>query len=109
MSTETRGRNRKKKAGHVSLAEVRSLVEGQGYKCWATGVDVTPRLSSLDHKTSRKNGGNHEIDNLCVMHPVVNAAKGSLNFDQFVHLCHLVASKHADTGDLSWWDMAPQE
>lgn len=109
MSSEIKGSKPAKKRGHVSTAELRNLVQQQGYRCWLTGVEVTPRLSSLDHKTARKNGGQHEIDNLCVLHPVVNAAKGSLNVEQFVHICHLVASMHADTGDLSWWEMAPQE
>lgn len=109
MSSETKGSKPAKKRGHVSTAELRNLVQQQGYRCWLTGVEVTPRLSSLDHKTARKNGGQHEIDNLCVLHPVVNAAKGSLNVEQFVHICHLVAAMHADTGDLSWWEMAPQE
>ena len=108
MALETKGRKPIRKRGHVSTTDLRNLAEQQDYKCWLTGVELTPRLSSLDHKKARSNGGEHDIENLCILHPVINAAKGSLNVEQFVHICHLVASKHADTGDKSWWEMAPQ-
>lgn len=105
MECSAKGRKPQKKRGHVSTTDLRQLVEQQDYKCWLTGVDLTPRLSALDHKTSRTNGGDHDVQNLCILHPAVNIAKGSLNAEQFIHICHLVAARHVDTCDMTWWEM----
>lgn len=88
--------------GRVSVDDIRSIVKREGYRCRYTRVELTPRLASLDHMVAVSDGGDHSIDNLCVCHAVVNRAKGTLTASQFIHMCHLVAATHCDTGDDSW-------
>lgn len=100
----SQGKNRKKltRLGHVSVDDIRTIARREGYKCWYSRVDLTPRSASLDHMVPVCDGGGHSIDNLCVAHAVVNRAKGTLTASQFIHLCHLVSASHQDTGDDSW-------
>lgn len=97
-------RNRKKmtRLGHLSVSDIRSIATRDDYSCWYTRIKLTPSAASLDHRVAVSNGGGNSIQNLCVTHFVVNRAKGTLNASQFIHLCHLVAASHEDTGDKSW-------
>lgn len=105
------GKTRKKltKLAHVSVDDIRSIVKREEYKCWYTRVDLTPRLASLDHMVALSHGGSHSIDNLCVCHAAVNRAKGTMTASQFIHMCHMVAASHDDTGDDSWVPMKAAE
>jgi len=88
----------------VSSKDLMRIVEGQAYRCALSGVDLSPRMSSLDHKTPASRGGSNELDNLQVIHPVVNYSKARLNNEEFIAMCHAVARTHQDTGNASWAD-----
>jgi hypothetical protein len=78
--------------------ELRIMIEGQGYRCAATGIELTPEVASLDHKVPRCDGGTNDFGNLHIVHDIVNKAKGSLGWDDFVAMCHAVARTHDDVG-----------
>lgn len=75
--------------------ELRRLVEKQGYKCALSGVGLEPVTSEIDHVVSVADGGGHGVDNLQVLHKVVNRMKGTMGNEEFIHWCRLVA-KRAD-------------
>jgi hypothetical protein len=105
----SQGQARKKviRLGHVSVDDIRFIVLREDYKCFYTKVGLTPRLASLDHMVAVSDGGSHSVENLCVAHTLVNRAKGTMTASQFIHMCHLVAASHEDTGDDSWVPMRP--
>lgn len=97
------------KEGRVSSTELRQLLEDQGYKCALTGMELTPRLSSLDHKNPIEAGGANDISNLQIVHPLANFAKARMTQSQFINMCHMVAKTHTNTGDESWYAMPPRD
>jgi hypothetical protein len=80
------------------------LLRQQEFRCKLTGVELTPRLSSLDHDDPRSLGGDDDITNLQIVLPCVNKAKGTMTTSQFVAMCHAVSRTVADTGDVTWID-----
>lgn len=78
------------------------MIEEQQYRCAGTGVELQPEHASLDHKKPRSMGGSNDAVNLHIVHEAVNAAKGGLDWDDFVAMCHAVARTHKDTG-AEWW------
>ena len=89
---------------HQSLTSksLREKLECQQYKCALTGIDLTPSLSSLDHINPRVLGGDNGIDNVQVVLPAINRAKGTMTQEQFVSMCHAVSRANADCHDDSW-------
>jgi hypothetical protein len=83
----------------ASMTDIRQMIAVQDYKCAATRVELTPAKASLDHKTARSRGGTNDLKNLHIVHQTVNAAKGQMNWGEFVAMCHAVARVHADPGD----------
>jgi 5-methylcytosine-specific restriction endonuclease McrA len=96
------------KEGRVSSTQLRQLLEDQNYRCALTGMELTPRLSSLDHKNPIEAGGANDISNLQIVHPLANFAKARMTQSQFVNMCHLIAKSHENTGDESWYAMTPR-
>jgi hypothetical protein len=47
-------------------------------------------------------GGTDDIDNLQLVLPVINRAKGTMTQDQFVAMCHAVARYVDDSCDETW-------
>lgn len=78
------------------------MIEEQQYKCAGTGVELQPESASLDHKKPRSLGGTNDIDNLHIIHDIVNRSKADMDWPDFVAMCHAVARQHDDTGS-AWW------
>jgi len=49
-------------------------------------------------------GGTDDIDNLQLVLPVINRAKGTMTQDQFVAMCHAVSRYVDDSCDETWID-----
>lgn len=86
----------------VTTKKLRSLVESQDYRCALSGVDLEPRDASLDHIVPVSCGGSHDMDNVQVVHQVINSCKRTLTSDQFISMCHAVARTHDDPCDPTW-------
>lgn len=71
---------------------VRGILEDQGYKCYLTGLELTPDTSTLDHIIPVSKGG-HPTDarNGGFLHATVNKMKGSMSVDEFVEWCTRVS------------------
>jgi 5-methylcytosine-specific restriction endonuclease McrA len=69
-----------------------------------TGIEITPKRSSLDHKDPRSLGGADDKKNLQVVLPMVNRSKTNMSEKQFVSMCHAVARHSLDYGDTTWID-----
>jgi 5-methylcytosine-specific restriction endonuclease McrA len=95
---------RAKQIGKVTIKQLMQKVESQGFKCAYTGIDVTPRRSSLDHKEPRSLGGDDDINNLQVVLPTIQRAKTNMSHRQFIAMCHAVARHVQDSGDTTWID-----
>lgn len=81
----------------ASRAELRALIEKQGYRCAMSGVALEPDTANLDHIVPVTEGGGHDIGNLQVLHRDVNRMKGQLSNEEFVRWCCLIAHNHAKT------------
>lgn len=99
-----KNRQKLKSVGSVTILGLQQVVKAQGYACSYTGIEVTPQRSALDHKYPRSLGGEDDIENLQVVLPVINRAKGNMSHDQFVAMCHAVARHTEDSGDTTWID-----
>jgi len=95
---------RLKQVGKVTIKDLMQMVERQGFKCALTGIEITPKRSSLDHKDPRSLGGDDDVNNLQIVLPMINRAKTNMNERQFVSMCHAVARHSPDFGDTTWID-----
>lgn len=86
----------------VKASELLAMAEGQNFRCNLSRVELSPQMSSLDHKQPVCHGGSNDIDNLQVLHPVVNYAKARMTNTQFISMCHAVARANEDPHDDSW-------
>lgn len=73
--------------------ELRELIARQEYRCALTGVELEPSTAEIDHVIAVKDGGDHSISNLQVLHRVVNRMKGAMDNDEFIRWCKLVANR----------------
>lgn len=80
--------------GPVNTANVLRLLEWQGYRCALSGRPLTPDTASLDHIVSVRDGGEHTLENVQVLHKDINRAKSILAHEQFIQLCREVV-EHA--------------
>lgn len=83
--------------GSVTTANVLQLLEWQGYRCALTGRPLTPETASLDHVVPVRDGGEHTIENVQVLHKDVNRAKSTMTHQQFIKLCREVVDQVAFT------------
>lgn len=76
---------------------VRAMLGDQSFKCYLTGVNLTPETAALDHIIPVSKGG-HPTDarNGGFLHSVVNKMKGSMDLDEFMQWCGRVAGGAAD-------------
>lgn len=88
--------------GFPTIRQFVSIPERQGDKCNLSGLPITPQKCSLDHKNPRSMGGTDDIENLQLVLPVINRAKGTMTQDQFVAMCHAVARHVDDSCDETW-------
>jgi 5-methylcytosine-specific restriction endonuclease McrA len=86
---------RKKAEAMVTLKQLRRLLDGQGKCCAYTGDALTPETASLDHIVPLGRNGDHAITNLAIVRLDVNAAKGTMTYDEFLAMCRRVVA-HAD-------------
>ncbi|GIW80420.1 MAG: hypothetical protein KatS3mg105_2227 [Gemmatales bacterium] len=88
--------------GPVTTGNVLQLLEWQGYRCALTGRPLTPDMASLDHVVPVRNGGEHRIEKVQVLHKEVNRAKSTMTNEEFVQLCREVveyATRHPEGGE----------
>lgn len=81
------------------MAKLRALLDEQGYKCALTGWELTPTECDADHIVPVSMGGASTMENIQLLHPIVNRAKGSLPQQQFIDMCAAIASR-ANGGSL---------
>lgn len=74
------------------------MLEAQDYKCALTGRDLSPDSASVDHIIPLSCGGTNTIDNVHIVHSVVNQAKGTMTVDEFVAMCREVI-QHVDASE----------
>ena len=76
----------------ASRGEILDLLKKQGYRCAVTGQQLTPSDSQLDHIVPVSAGGSNTIDNLQIVTSHINKMKGSMNNDEFIATCKMVAA-----------------
>lgn len=75
----------------VESADLKKLLEMQGYQCALSGVRLEPKNAELDHKIPLSRGGTNELGNLQWLSRDVNRAKGAMDNDEFIAMCKQVA------------------
>lgn len=63
---------------------------------------MSPDCASLDHIKPLSKGGTHTLDNVQIVHPVVNALKGEMLQQEFIGWIKLIASSTQDETDGDW-------
>lgn len=81
----------------MNHSNVLRLLEWQDYRCALTGRSLTPDSASLDHIVPVRDGGEHTIENVQVLHKEVNRAKSTLTHEQFIQMCREVVDHAAFT------------
>ena len=76
----------------VSPKRLLKLLEKQGMACAESGIALTPKTATLDHKIALSRGGSRTMENVQIVHEEVNRMKGTLSHDRFVELCRAVAA-----------------
>jgi len=71
---------------------IRRLVELQGFRCAMTGLELTPEDANLDHVVPIAAGGKHVMQNVQVVHKVINQMKSTLPKDAFIEWCRRVVA-----------------
>lgn len=82
--------------------DLMAMLKRQDFKCYLTGTKLTPSTASLDHKHPVSKGGEHTIDNVCIVHEDVNRAKNSMTEDEFIDMCRAVVQQHGDKNKRKW-------
>jgi len=93
---------KRRNAAKVTAKQLEQMLISKEYRCNCTGIEMTPALSSLDHIDPKAMGGDDDVENLQIVLPCINKAKGTMSQAQFVAMCHAVARHCADTGDETW-------
>lgn len=72
---------------------IRAILQDQNYKCYLTGMTLTPETSALDHIIPVSKGG-HPIDarNGGFLHETINRMKGNMDLEEFRSWCSRVAT-----------------
>lgn len=71
-------------------------------KCHLTGLPVNyadAATYQLDHIVPISLGGQSNLDNLELCHPMANQMKNGYSLDEFVRFCHLIAERHPKKTD----------
>jgi len=79
----------------VTFEGLRAILEQQQYRCALSGVVLSPDCASLDHIHPLSKGGRHVINNVQIVHPVVNSLKGEMTQVEFLNWINLIASNAA--------------
>jgi len=82
-------------SGPVNTRNIVKLIMHQNQRCSLTGRRLIPDDMALDHIIPVCRGGEHEMENVQVLHKQVNRAKGTLTNEEFIALCREVVA-HAD-------------
>ena len=76
----------------VSMPRLLSLIKEQQFRCSLTGVELEPETANADHIHSLMDGGENTIQNIQIVHQVVNRMKGTMSQDEFIAWCKRVAA-----------------
>lgn len=90
------------KGTSITIEGMRAILIRQQYRCALSGVVLSPDCASLDHITPLSKGGTHTLDNVQIVHPVVNALKGEMASIELIRWARLIASQVNDDTDGEW-------
>ena len=101
LDDKSRKKNANKRTS-VTIEGLRQRLKQQQYRCALSGVVISPDCASLDHIIPLSKGGTHTIDNVQIVHPVVNALKGTMSQLEFMTWVQLIASNEKPEIDQEW-------
>lgn len=71
----------------ITIEWLRLLWDGQSGRCALTGRELDIRTAELDHIIPRSRNGSDDLENLRLLSPEANAAKGALTDAELIALC----------------------
>jgi len=87
----------------IPLDYIRGLLVAQGGRCAITGLPLDPQDVNADHilPLSRKElSPTKTEENIWLVHKRVNAMKGTMAYEEFVHMCRMVLDHQSQTEQL---------
>lgn len=81
----------------ATVNELRKQLERQHRLCFYTGQLLTPDNATVDHVVPLARGGSSRIENCVWCLATVNAAKGSMTFEEFIAVSKQIAERHGKT------------
>ncbi len=79
---------------HLTLPEIEKLYEKQNRKCAISGIDIafeSERTASFDRIDPQKH---YTIDNVHLVHKVVNFMKWIFSYEEFINWCHIISANN---------------
>jgi len=84
-----------KKERKVTAEALYRKLQRQQFRCALSGVLMEPDDASLDHIVPLSKGGEHNMDNVQVVHKDVNRMKGQMSQEEMVNWCRKIAQWNA--------------
>lgn len=75
----------------ITGSKLFELAKSNGFRCAISGVELNPNEASLDHTIPLSKGGSHDMQNVDLIHMVVNRMKGEMDRKELVRWCKLIA------------------
>jgi len=81
-----------RQTGRITGRQLAEMFERQGRRCALSGVELKrPNQCAADHITPVSAGGENAMENIQILHKIVNHMKGTLSQEEFIHWCTLIA------------------
>lgn len=97
-SRRRRGVRSGRRGDTLSLPELQELLEKQNYRCALTGERLKPEDTALDHIVPISEGGSFSFENSQLVTKSANRAKNTMPEDEFISMCHQIASTRSRPG-----------
>lgn len=73
--------------GGATGTQLMQLLVAQEYRCALSGIELTVDTVTVDHIVAVSDGGGDEIENIQLVHTIVNSMKGTLSNYEFKKWC----------------------
>lgn len=84
----------------ITVAWLQALWDSQGGRCALSGRDLDIRTAEVDHRVPRSRGGSDALENLRLLCPEANAAKGAMTDEELFRLCAEVLERRSQIPEI---------
>lgn len=84
-----------KEKDKVTARSLYQLLIRQDKRCAISGVELTTETVSIDHIVPLSKGGEHVMQNVHLVHRVINRMKGTMGHEELLDWCRKIAQWNA--------------